>query len=129
MSGLATGQKATRTIRLDDERVAEGLGAEEHPEQTHGVEEREDTQDVPRREAPLGVRGTPAEAAVQREQQPVQPAPDHEVPARAVPEPHFRVALEWEDSVPERARDYYYVRVLQQNGQAAWSSPIWVDRV
>jgi hypothetical protein len=24
-------------------------------------------------------------------------------------------------------KDWYYVRVLQQDGQLAWSSPIWLD--
>ena len=48
--------------------------------------------------------------------------------ARAVPEPHFHATLEWEDPVADRPRDYYYVRVFQQNGQGAWSSPIWVER-
>ena len=48
--------------------------------------------------------------------------------SRAVAEPHFNADLEWEDVAPGKPRDYYYVRVSQQNGQAAWSSPIWVDR-
>ncbi|MDA3951831.1 MAG: DUF3604 domain-containing protein [Spirochaeta sp.] len=30
---------------------------------------------------------------------------------------------------PDRPEDVYYVRVIQQNGQAAWSSPIWVHSV
>jgi len=29
---------------------------------------------------------------------------------------------------PGGPTDYYYVRVLQANGQRAWSSPIWVTR-
>jgi hypothetical protein len=33
---------------------------------------------------------------------------------------------EAEDS-PAGATDYYYVRVIQRNGQRAWSSPIWVE--
>jgi hypothetical protein len=28
---------------------------------------------------------------------------------------------------PGAARDWYYVRVAQRNGQWAWSSPIWVE--
>ncbi len=27
----------------------------------------------------------------------------------------------------ERAADYYYVRLVQEDGEMAWSSPIWVD--
>lgn len=48
--------------------------------------------------------------------------------SRAVAEAHFRAGLEWQDTKFERQRDYYYVRVFQRNGQAAWSSPIWVER-
>jgi hypothetical protein len=34
----------------------------------------------------------------------------------------------WEDGAPpKRAKaSHYYVRVVQQDGQMAWSSPIWV---
>jgi hypothetical protein len=38
--------------------------------------------------------------------------------------------LHWDDPVPkngERA-SYYYVRVMQKDGQMAWASPIWVRR-
>ncbi len=45
---------------------------------------------------------------------------------RAVAAPHYSAQLQWEDPVKEGARDYYYVRVFQKNGQMAWSSPIWV---
>ena len=48
--------------------------------------------------------------------------------SRAVAEPHFHADLRWEDTASERWRDYYYVRVFQKNGQAAWSSPIWIAR-
>jgi len=34
---------------------------------------------------------------------------------------------EEETAPPTRATDFYYVRVIQQNGQMAWSSPIWVE--
>jgi hypothetical protein len=36
--------------------------------------------------------------------------------------------FQWEDPVPEKSgqADYYYVRVLQRDGQMAWASPIWV---
>jgi len=30
------------------------------------------------------------------------------------------------DKKQEKKTDYYYVRILQKNGQVAWSSPIWV---
>ncbi len=38
--------------------------------------------------------------------------------------------FDWEDAAPpqgERA-NYYYIRVMQQDGQMAWSSPIWVTK-
>ncbi len=36
--------------------------------------------------------------------------------------------LEYSDAPSGRAgTDFYYVRVVQKNGQLAWSSPIWVD--
>ena len=34
-----------------------------------------------------------------------------------------------EDKEPQRDTDYYYVRVRQRDGQWAWSSPIWAERV
>ena len=38
---------------------------------------------------------------------------------------------EWRliDDKPERKEDYYYVRISQENGQMAWSSPIWVRSI
>ena len=38
----------------------------------------------------------------------------------------FSRKIEFEDDVAEKAIDYYYLRVIQANGQATWSSPIWV---
>lgn len=40
------------------------------------------------------------------------------------------VRFDWQDAAPpERDKgNYYYVRVAQENGQMAWSSPIWVMR-
>ena len=32
------------------------------------------------------------------------------------------------DNNPSPGESYYYVRVLQDDGQMAWSSPIWVRR-
>ncbi len=38
------------------------------------------------------------------------------------------VSFEWVDSSGmERESDYYYVRLIQDDGEIAWSSPIWVD--
>lgn len=38
------------------------------------------------------------------------------------------VSFEWLDSSGrERESDYYYVRLIQDDGEMAWSSPIWVD--
>lgn len=36
----------------------------------------------------------------------------------------------WEDPLPpaEHWRTYYYVRVIQVDGEVAWSSPVWVTR-
>jgi hypothetical protein len=48
--------------------------------------------------------------------------------SRSIAEPHFHAQLEGEDTHSERWRDCYYVRVFQKNGQAAWSSPIWIVR-
>jgi hypothetical protein len=38
--------------------------------------------------------------------------------------------FEWEDAAPPAVEqgNYYYVRVTQDNGQLAWSSPIWVRK-
>lgn len=47
---------------------------------------------------------------------------------RATPEEAFTVAHCLNDQ-PERETDYYYVRVRQRDGQWAWSSPIWVNRI
>ncbi|MHC4399200.1 MAG: PHP domain-containing protein [Planctomycetota bacterium] len=41
------------------------------------------------------------------------------------------VSLTCEDDAPPKAAnrpDFYYVRLIQHNGQRAWSSPIWVER-
>lgn len=34
--------------------------------------------------------------------------------------------LEYRDETPERETDYYYVHVCQEDGEQAWSSPVWV---
>jgi len=46
---------------------------------------------------------------------------------RAVPETAF--SLEWHlEDAADRDVDVYYLRVAQDNGEMAWSSPIWVAR-
>ena len=47
-----------------------------------------------------------------------------ESPARGEAEARFH----WDDPKPKKGDKavYYYVRVLQKDGQAAWASPIWV---
>lgn len=49
---------------------------------------------------------------------------DTEKPAKAGDEMRFH----WDDPKPKNGdkASYYYVRVLQTNGEAAWASPIWV---
>jgi len=49
--------------------------------------------------------------------------------SRAFPEEQFLACCEWNDTSPERVRDYYYIRVRQANDQWAWSSPIWVENI
>ncbi len=47
-----------------------------------------------------------------------------ETPAKAEAEAKFH----WEDPKPKKGEkaSYYYVRLTQKDGQAAWASPIWV---
>lgn len=37
------------------------------------------------------------------------------------------VAAEYVDHAPTEATDFYYLRLLQQDGEMAWSSPVWVS--
>ena len=37
-------------------------------------------------------------------------------------------SFEYEDRQPKPGENYYYVRVMQQDGNLAWSSPVWVKR-
>jgi hypothetical protein len=46
---------------------------------------------------------------------------------RAVPAAAARCEGTFTHRADGRARDWYYVRVAQTNGQYAWSSPIWVE--
>ena len=42
------------------------------------------------------------------------------------PQPRPHVSFEFTDADPSPGESYYYVRVQQDDGQIAWSSPIWV---
>jgi hypothetical protein len=33
----------------------------------------------------------------------------------------------WTDPAPSDGTHYYYVRVLQEDGELAWSSPMWMQ--
>ena len=46
---------------------------------------------------------------------------------RAIPRAELEGRFTFEDRTKSASRDWYYVRVRQQNGHYAWSSPIWVD--
>ncbi|MFC1848668.1 CehA/McbA family metallohydrolase [candidate division CSSED10-310 bacterium] len=43
----------------------------------------------------------------------------------AAPGTDFEVTLFHRDQEPSSGEDFYYVRVIQMDGQMAWSSPIW----
>ena len=48
--------------------------------------------------------------------------------------PHHRdrqdvYSLKWRDTTALETNAYYYIRVIQIDGEMGWSSPIWVDRV
>jgi hypothetical protein len=45
---------------------------------------------------------------------------------RLMSETETSAAIRWSDSRNNTPADWYYVRVVQHNGQMAWSSPIWV---
>ncbi|MBI2301816.1 MAG: hypothetical protein HYU66_23170 [Armatimonadetes bacterium] len=42
--------------------------------------------------------------------------------------PGPELSFEYLDNAPLNADSYYYVRVEQQDGELAWSSPVWLDR-
>lgn len=49
---------------------------------------------------------------------------------RGWPTEQLTLDLQWEDESHTRTpsqTDFYYVRLIQRNGQRAWSSPIWVE--
>jgi hypothetical protein len=39
---------------------------------------------------------------------------------------HYETQFALHDEDPGQGLTWYYVRVVQANGQLAWSSPIWV---
>lgn len=39
---------------------------------------------------------------------------------------HYYTLFDFEDRSSEKTNDWYYVRVIQSNGNIAWSSPIWL---
>ena len=39
-----------------------------------------------------------------------------------------RVEFEWGKTEPPKDTDYYYLRVIQEDYEMAWGSPIWVSR-
>jgi hypothetical protein len=48
----------------------------------------------------------------------------------ATPEPRKaedKFFLEWEDETPLDRPTFYYIRLRQNDGETAWSSPVWVD--
>ncbi len=46
---------------------------------------------------------------------------------RLVASEEYETRVMWEDEVPVASgADWYYVRATQENGQLAWSSPVWV---
>lgn len=47
---------------------------------------------------------------------------------RSCPEASWNVGAVFSGLPAVKGRNYYYVRAGQADGQAAWSSPIWVDR-
>ena len=46
---------------------------------------------------------------------------------RAIPESGLIAELDHVDADPPGGENFYRVRVQQRNGQAAWSSPVWVS--
>ncbi|MEM3871458.1 MAG: DUF3604 domain-containing protein [Nitrososphaeria archaeon] len=46
---------------------------------------------------------------------------------KAIPYSAYHAKFSLVDRSPRIKEDYYYVRVIQKNGQMAWSSPIWID--
>ena len=43
------------------------------------------------------------------------------------PATHKLLEINYEDRAPQKGLNFYYVRAVQKNRMAAWSSPIWVN--
>jgi hypothetical protein len=48
---------------------------------------------------------------------------------RLVFEENFKTSFKVQDTGAGAEANWYYVRVVQANGQMAWSSPIWVEKL
>ena len=46
---------------------------------------------------------------------------------RAIPQAGFTAEMHYTDDDPPAGVNHYRVRVIQRNGQVAWSSPVWVE--
>lgn len=46
--------------------------------------------------------------------------------SRLIAPSEYSASVKWADTRADAPADWYYVRVTQDNGQMAWSSPIWV---
>jgi hypothetical protein len=46
--------------------------------------------------------------------------------SKAVPFERYHAKVNYIDNENQEGENYYYVRVIQSNGQMAWSSPIWI---
>ena len=55
---------------------------------------------------------------------------DSEVVGSLLPKEHQGSEFQtgWTDPQPQDGTHYYYIRVLQTDGEIAWASPIWVTR-
>ena len=47
---------------------------------------------------------------------------------QAIPGKYYETVLNITDEEPIKDTDFYYLRVTQNNGQMAWSNPIWVNK-
>ena len=41
----------------------------------------------------------------------------------------FDIEMNYRDDAVEYDTDYYYVHIRQEDGEQAWSSPVWVTRL
>ena len=47
---------------------------------------------------------------------------------RIIPGYNSRSSFSIDDDSSGKQTDWYYLRVIQKNGQLAWSSPVWVEK-